>query len=90
MAELNVNPTRFLWPKEEKLFKYVIRLNKMGIVFPHTSLEHKNISIPLGIKLKVIEVLKLKMDANIYEQSQSSYRSKWFFNEKKNRKICII
>ena len=41
---------------------------------PHTPWEYKNIPIPPGIREKVIEMLKSKMDAGVYEQSQSSYR----------------
>jgi len=42
---------------------------------PHTPWEHKNRPTPPGIAAEVIKVLKLKMDAGVYEQSQSSYRS---------------
>jgi hypothetical protein len=34
---------------------------------PHTPWEYKNIPIPPGILSKVIEVLKLKMEAGVYE-----------------------
>ncbi|KDR84199.1 hypothetical protein GALMADRAFT_21209, partial [Galerina marginata CBS 339.88] len=37
---------------------------------PHTPWEEKNIPIPPGLKDKVIAVLKLKMDAEVYEHSQ--------------------
>ncbi|EGN95250.1 hypothetical protein SERLA73DRAFT_38753, partial [Serpula lacrymans var. lacrymans S7.3] len=50
----------------------------------------KNIPIPPGIKNEVIELLRDKIKAGVYEPSQSSYRSKWFCVQKKNGKICII
>jgi hypothetical protein len=34
---------------------------------PHTPWEYKNMPIPPGLLTKVIEVLKLKMDAGVYE-----------------------
>jgi hypothetical protein len=40
---------------------------------PHVPWEYKNIPIPPGILHKVIEVLKLKMEAGVYEMCQSSY-----------------
>jgi hypothetical protein len=57
---------------------------------PHTPWEYKNIPIPPGIKNKVIEVLKVKMAAGVYEPSQSSYRSQWFCVLKKNGKLWIV
>jgi hypothetical protein len=57
---------------------------------PHTPWEYKNIPIPPGILSKVIEVLKLKMEAGVYEPCQSSYRSRWFCVLKKNGKLRII
>lgn len=57
---------------------------------PHTPWEHKNIPIPPGILSKVIEVLKLKMDAGVYEPCQSSYRSRWFCVMKKSGKLRIV
>jgi len=39
---------------------------------------------------KVIEVLKLKMAAGVYEQSQSSYCSQWFMVLKKSSKLHIV
>jgi hypothetical protein len=57
---------------------------------PHTPWEYKNIPIPPGIKDKVIEVLKDKMAAGVYEPSQSAYRSRWFCVLKKNGKLRIV
>jgi hypothetical protein len=37
-----------------------------------------------------MDVLKLKIVAGVYEQSQSSYRSEWFVVLKKNKKLRIV
>jgi len=57
---------------------------------PHTPWQHQNRPVPLGIADEVIKVLKLKMDAGVYKHSQSSYRSRWFVVEKKNKKHRIV
>jgi transposase InsO family protein len=57
---------------------------------PHVPWEYKNIPIPPGIRDKVIELLKEKMAAGVYEPSQSSYRSRWFCVLKKNGKLRIV
>jgi hypothetical protein len=45
---------------------------------PHTPWEFKNIPIPPGIRDKVIELLKAKVETGVYKASQSSYRCRWF------------
>jgi hypothetical protein len=57
---------------------------------PHTPWEYKNIPIPPGIKDKVIDLLKNKIEAGVYEQSQSSYRCRWFCVLKKNGTLRMI
>ena len=57
---------------------------------PNIPWEYKNIPIPPGIIDKVLDVLKLKMAAGVYEQSQSSYRSRWFVVLKKSGKLRIV
>ncbi|KAF8210737.1 hypothetical protein K438DRAFT_1958960 [Mycena galopus ATCC 62051] len=57
---------------------------------PHVPWEYKSIPIPPGILQKVIDVLKLKTEAGIYEMCQSSYCSRWFCVLKKNGKLCIV
>ena len=57
---------------------------------PHTAWEEKNIPIPPGIRDKVIELLKHKMKAGVYEHCQSAYRSKWFCVLKKTGKLRIV
>lgn len=56
----------------------------------HTPWEYKNIPIPPGIREKVIELLKEKIEAGVYEPSQSSYRSRWFCVLKKNGKLRLV
>jgi hypothetical protein len=46
--------------------------------------------IPPGLLTKVIEVLKPKMEAGVYEPCQTSYRSRWFCVLKKNGKLRIV
>ena len=70
--------------KEEYFSPYIIP------TIPHRPWEDRNIPIPPGLRDKVIEVLKLKMDAGVYEQSQSSYRSRWFVTVKKSGKLRIV
>ena len=57
---------------------------------PHKPWEYKNIPIPPGILDKVVALLKLKIATGVYEQSQSSYQSRWFVVLKKNGKLRII
>lgn len=59
-------------------------------VVPHEPWEFANIPIPPGIKEKVISLLKEKIGAGVYENSQSSYRSRWFCVVKKNGKLRIV
>jgi len=57
---------------------------------PHSAWEYKNIPIPPGIRDKVIDLLKHKIAAKVYEPSQSAYRSRWFCVLKKNGKLRIV
>ncbi|THG93767.1 hypothetical protein EW026_g7561 [Hermanssonia centrifuga] len=52
----------------------------------HTPWVMKNIPIPPGIYEDVCQVLKTKIEAQVYEPSNSSYRSKWFCVLKKDKK----
>ena len=70
--------------KEEYFSPYIMA------TVPHTPGEYKNIPIPPGIRDKVIELLKEKIAAGVYESSQSSYRSRWFCVLKKNGKLRIV
>jgi len=59
-------------------------------ILPHEPWEYRNIPIPPGIRERVIQLLRDKMAARLYEPAQSSYRSKWFCVMKKNGKIRIV
>ncbi|KAF9553053.1 hypothetical protein CPC08DRAFT_646115, partial [Agrocybe pediades] len=51
----------------------------------------KNIPIPQGLYDQVVAVIKAKILSGIYEHSDSSYRSRWFWVLKKDGKsICIV
>lgn len=51
---------------------------------PHTPWEFRNIPIPPGIREQVVEMLRNKIEAGVYEPCQSSYRGRWFCVLKKN------
>lgn len=59
-------------------------------VVPHEVWQHTNIPIPPGIREQVIEMLRDKIKAGVYEPSQSSYRSRWFCVMKKNGKLPTV
>ena len=53
-------------------------------VIPHTPWVQRNIPIPPGIYDEVCRIIKKKMDAGVFEPSNSSYRSRWFVVPKKD------
>ncbi|KAJ3990949.1 hypothetical protein F5050DRAFT_1537266, partial [Lentinula boryana] len=55
-------------------------------VIPHTPWVEKNIPIPPGTYHEVCRAVKVKIDAGVYEPSNSSYRSRWFGVLKKDGK----
>src|SRR5271154_4837 len=55
-------------------------------VVPHKPWVLKNIPIPPGLYAEVCRIIKSKMDAGVYEPSNSSYRSRWFCVLKKDGK----
>src|SRR5271168_574510 len=59
-------------------------------VVPHRPWVLKNIPIPPGIYPEVCRIIKSKMDAGVYEPSNSSYRSRWFCVLKKDGKSLRI
>ena len=59
-------------------------------VIPHTPWVQKNIPIPPGLYDEVCEVLQRKIDAGVFEPSNSSYRSRWFCVVKKDGKSLRI
>ena len=57
---------------------------------PHKPWFERNIPIPPGIYNEVCRLIKRKIDAGVYEPSNSSYRSKWFCVAKKDGKSLRI
>jgi Integrase zinc binding domain/RNase H-like domain found in reverse transcriptase len=55
-------------------------------VIPHKPWVLKNIPIPPGLYNEVCRIIKTKLDAGVYEPSNSSYRSRWFCVIKKDGK----
>lgn len=55
-------------------------------VVPRTPLVLRNIPIPPGICDEVCRITKSKIDAGVYEPSNSSCRSRWFMVVKKDGK----
>ncbi|TEB25339.1 DNA/RNA polymerase [Coprinellus micaceus] len=51
---------------------------------PHTPWVLKNIPIPPGLYDRVCEMIRKKIEAGVYEPSNSSYRSRWFCVLKKD------
>ena len=111
LEAMNINPDKFLWPEEEKLFNHILKIHQDAFVFedsqrgtfredyfspyiipvvPHEPWAYHNIPIPPGIREKVIILLKEKIEAGVYEPSQSSYRSRWFCVMKKSGKLRLV
>ncbi len=59
-------------------------------VVEHTPWVLRNIPIPPGIYSEVCKIIKTKLDARVYEPSNSSYRSHWFTVLKKDGKSLRI
>ena len=59
-------------------------------VIDHLPWQDKNMPIPHGYRDEIIRLLKEKIDAGVYEEAQSSYRSRWFCVKKKNGDLRIV
>jgi hypothetical protein len=59
-------------------------------VVEHIPWQDKNISLPRGYQDQIIDILKEKIAAGVYEQAQSSYRSRWFCVRKKNGDLRLV
>ena len=57
---------------------------------PHKPWTQRNIPILPGIYEEVCKLIKRKLEAGVYEPSNSSYRSRWFCIVKKDRKSFRI
>ena len=59
-------------------------------VIPHKPWVQRNIPIPPGLYEELCKLVKQKMDAGVFEPSNSSYRSRWFCVLKKDGKSLRI
>ena len=59
-------------------------------VVPHTPWVQRNIPIPPGLHKEVCRLIQEKIDAGVFEPSNSSYRSRWFCVVKKDGKSLRI
>jgi hypothetical protein len=59
-------------------------------VMAHTPWQLKNMPIPPGIYDKVLEAVRKKIEAGVYEPSNSSYRSRWFTVAKKDGTLRLV
>src|SRR6202789_280427 len=57
---------------------------------PHKPWVLKNIPIPPGLYTEICRIIKSKLEAGVYEPSNSSYRSRWFCVIKKDGKNLRI
>ena len=62
---------------------------KMPVV-DHVPWQEKNMQLPKGYEERIMKLLKEKKDAGVYENAQSSYRSRWFWVEKKNGDLRLV
>ena len=62
---------------------------KMPVV-DHTPWVEKNFPIPPGLYKEMTALIKRKIDAGVYEPSNSSYRSRWFCVLKKDGSLRIV
>ena len=56
----------------------------------HIPWQDKNIPLPPGYKVEILRLLQEKVTAGVYEEAQSSYRSRWFCVKKKNGELRIV
>ena len=60
-------------------------------VIPHKPWIQHNILIPPGLYEELCKAVKQKLDAGVFEPSNSSYQSRWFCILKKDGKLlCIV
>ena len=76
--------------KERGTFKSSYFSDYKMPVMEHLPWQDKNMPIPPGYRDEIIRLLKEKIDAGVYEEAQSSYRSRWFCVKKKNGELRIV
>jgi hypothetical protein len=56
----------------------------------HTPWVHRQRPISPGLRDELVAIIKAKIASGVYEPSNSSYQSMWFWVEKKNGKLRIV
>jgi hypothetical protein len=56
----------------------------------HEPWSEPNIPVPPGLREEIMQLLREKIEAGVYEPTQSSYRSKWFCVKKKTGGLRIV
>jgi len=81
----------FAWTEEEKGKFSLDYFDPVVIpIVKYIPWSLKNIPIPPGIFPRVVEIIKSKIAAGVYEPSNSSYRSHWFCVLKKDGKLLYL
>ena len=57
---------------------------------PHKPWSERNIPLPPGYRDELIQLLKAKIKAGVYEPATTAYRSKWFYVKKKDGGMRIV
>lgn len=77
----------FAWDDSERgMFREDFFPSVIMPVVEHKPWVERNIPIPPGLYNEVCKIIKDKIDAGVYEPSNSSYRSRWFCVVKKDGK----
>jgi hypothetical protein len=88
---LVLNEKAFAWGDDERgIFRRDWFSDYKFAVVDHKPWFFKNIPIPPAYKEAYMKLIKEKIDAGVYEPSQSSYRSRWFCVAKKNGKFRLV
>ena len=85
-----VHEDGFAWETSERHFQEDFFPPVDIPVIPHTPWVQQNIPIPPGLYKEVCRLVKDKIDAGVFEPSNSSYRSRWFVVVKKDGKSLRI
>lgn len=84
---VRAHETAFAWDASERgTFREDIFPPLKIPTIPHKPWVYRNIPIPPAIYSDVVEIIKEKIAAGVYEPSTSSYRSRWFCVVKKDGK----
>ena len=88
---MSIQNAGFAWEDSERgHFREDFFLPIEILTIPHKPWADRNIPIPPGIYAEICCIIKLKLDAGVYEPSNSSYRTRWFPVAKKDGKSLRI